>query len=147
MPVPPFQIQGLGEVAIRCRQLSPMVEFYRDVLGLELLPGEYSPNIVFFRIADGVAGHTTVLALFEEPDSLAETSPSTASANSTLHHLALGLTWHEQQKAISWYEQQGIMYEIRHFEWIGWRGVFTPDPEGNIVELVAAVPASTAEVV
>jgi hypothetical protein len=36
-----------------------------------------------------------------------------------------------------WYESSGIPYHIEIFDWVGWRGVFTQDPDGNTVELVA----------
>jgi hypothetical protein len=52
----------------------------------------------------------------------------------------LSLPWSEQQYVLQWYDEQGIEYEVRDFKWIGWRGIFTHDPEGNSVELVAAVP-------
>ena len=38
---------------------------------------------------------------------------------------------------IDWYDQLGQPYRIETFGWIGWRGIFTEDPEGNTVELVA----------
>jgi hypothetical protein len=37
----------------------------------------------------------------------------------------------------SWYEENGIDWRIEKFPWIGWRGVFVRDPEGNTVELVS----------
>ncbi|MGP1357006.1 VOC family protein [Roseicyclus sp.] len=140
-----FRVQGLGEVAIRCADLAAMTAFYEDILGLERLQGNASPDIVFFRIAEGVAGHTTVLALFDRtlgtgPDAPApETAPETG-ARSSLHHIALSLPFAEQEAAIRWYEAKGIPYRVEHFGWIGWRGVFTQDPEGNTVELVAHDP-------
>ncbi|RMF37348.1 MAG: hypothetical protein D6754_09710 [Alphaproteobacteria bacterium] len=37
-----------------------------------------------------------------------------------------------------WYERRGIAFRVQEFPWIGWRGVFTTDPDGNTVEPVAA---------
>ncbi|MEO1688466.1 MAG: VOC family protein [Pseudomonadota bacterium] len=140
-----FSIGGLGEVAIRCRDLDAMEAFYADVLGLERL-ARREGGIVFFRIADGVAGHTTVLALFDagaaqrrvhpRPDEGARVE---TGGRSSLHHLALSLTAQAQARAVAWYDRIGQPYRIENFDWIGWRGVFTQDPEGNTVELVAAV--------
>jgi catechol 2,3-dioxygenase-like lactoylglutathione lyase family enzyme len=62
-----FKVRALGEIAIRCDDLGPMVAFYEDIIGLDRLPGNASPDIVFFRIAEGFGGHTTVLALFDKP--------------------------------------------------------------------------------
>jgi len=41
---------------------------------------------------------------------------------------------------IAWYQAQGLPYRVETFDWIGWRGIFTQDPEGNTVELVAKDP-------
>ncbi|GMG81163.1 hypothetical protein LNKW23_03750 [Paralimibaculum aggregatum] len=131
-----FRVRALGEIAIRCRDLAAMERFYGEVIGLELLsrrPG----GITFFRIAEGHAGHTAVLALF----AAAADGPAPATGGgSSLHHIALSLGWQEQEAAIAWYARIGQPCRIEHFDWIGWRGVFTEDPEGNTVELVAARP-------
>jgi catechol-2,3-dioxygenase len=132
---PPFTIGGLGEVAIRCHDMAAMTAFYRDVIGLTPYATRNTGKIQFFRVGQGgVAGHTTVLALF------ADDLPATGQGSS-LHHLALSLPYAEQEAAIAWYDQIGQAYRIEHFDWTGWRGVFTSDPEGNTVELVAATGA------
>ena len=143
----PFRVRGLGEVAIRCADLDAMVGFYRDVIGLEVLSdGRDETGVVFFKIAEGVAGHTCVLALFHYTAGRANlhptaTEPPETGAGSSLHHIALSLTRAEQEKAIAHYETIGQTHTLQMFGWIGWRGVFTTDPEGNTVELVAHDPA------
>lgn len=140
-----FRVGGLGEVAIRCRDLDAMEAFYADVIGLERL-ADRPGGIVFFRIAEGVAGHTTVLALFDAGAAQRPVHPRpqegeavATGGRSSLHHVALSLTEEAQRAAISWYERIGQPHRVEEFEWIGWRGVFTNDPEGNTVEFVAAV--------
>ncbi|MEM8698561.1 MAG: VOC family protein [Pseudomonadota bacterium] len=139
-----FQVRALGEIAIRCADMDAMERFYGDVIGLEKL-AERDQGITFFRIAQGHAGHTSVLALFGpgagRPDLhfVSDAAPATG-AGSSLHHLALSLGWDEQAAAKDWYDRLGQPYRVEHFDWIGWRGVFTEDPEGNTVELVAAKP-------
>jgi hypothetical protein len=54
-----------------------------------------------------------------------------------LHHIALSLPFEEQDAVLRWYDEIGQPYRIEEFGWIGWRGIFTEDPEGNTVELVA----------
>lgn len=130
-----FRVRGLGEVAIRCADPAAMERFYTKVIGLDLLarrPG----GITFLRIAEGHAGHTTVLALF------ASDTPPVTGAGSSLHHLALSLGWDEQERAIAWLRGAGHACRVEDFDWIGWRGVFLTDPEGNTVELVAARPGA-----
>jgi catechol-2,3-dioxygenase len=54
-----------------------------------------------------------------------------------LHHIALSLPHAEQAAVMAWYYAKGLTYSVQEFPWIGWRGIFTTDPEGNTVELVA----------
>jgi catechol-2,3-dioxygenase len=142
-----FKVRALGEIAIRCNDLGPMVAFYEDIIGLDRMSGNASSGIVFFRIAEGFAGHTTVLALFDKALSprtdlhpKSHDAPETG-ARSSLHHIALTIPFEEQDAAMRWYISQDIEYRVEHFDWIGWRGVFTQDPEGNTVELVAHHPS------
>lgn len=128
-----FKVRALGEIAIRCRDLAAMETFYREVIGLELLEDGRRDGIVFLKIGAGVAGHTCVLALFE--------GEAVGGPQSSLHHIALSLPVEEQDAVIAWYEARGLDYNVQEFDWIGWRGVFTRDPEGNTVEIVAFDPA------
>jgi len=132
---PPFRPRALGEIAIRCADMQAMARFYEEVIGLERLSGNRSDDIMFFRIAAGFGGHTTVLALFRH-----DTAPATG-AGSSLHHIALSLPYDEQQAVMDWYDKIGQPYRVEIFGWVGWRGIFTEDPEGNTVELVAYDPA------
>ena len=138
-----FKIRALGEIAIRCDDLERMVPFYQDILGLERMEGSAATGIVFFRIAEGFGGHTQILALFDKSMSgrpgLHPTGPEApeTGAKSSLHHIALSLPYVEQDAVMAWYEAKGLPYRVEHFGWVGWRGVFTEDPEGNTVELVA----------
>jgi len=133
----------LGEIAIRCADMAAMVEFYENVIGLERLTGDHNSAITFFRIAEGFAGHTQVLALFHHTAAprpgLHPTGTGTpvTGAGSSLHHIALSLPFEEQEAAMRWYDKLDQPYRVEQFGWIGWRGIFTEDPEGNTVELVA----------
>ena len=137
-----FTVRALGEIAIRCRDLGAMTAFYSDILGLERLSGNVSDGIVFFRIAESYGGHTAVLALFRNDAGNPDLHPRSADVpetgeRSSLHHLALSLPFAEQDAVMAWYDANGIDYRVQQFGWIGWRGIFTTDPEGNTVELVA----------
>lgn len=125
----------MGEVALRCADMAAMVTFYQDVIGLQRLSGGHRAAITFFKIAEGFGGHTTVLALFQQP--AAQGAAPVSGARSALHHIALSLPFDEQDAVMRWYEKIGQPYRVEQFGWIGWRGIFTQDPEGNTVELVA----------
>ncbi|MFV2051391.1 VOC family protein [Aliiroseovarius sp. YM-037] len=135
-----FKPRALGEIAIRCENIDAMVSFYRDVIGLSPLPGGHRRDIVFLKVADGYAGHTCVLALFRADGD----KPATGAASS-LHHIALTVSYQEQDAVIAWYESLKQPYRIEEFDWIGWRGIFTQDPDGNTVELVAYDPSSRGD--
>ncbi len=141
-----FQPRGLGEIAIRCADMGAMVQFYESVIGLQRLQGDHNSAITFFKIAEGFGGHTQVLALFhhsvgsETGSETPNKAPVTGCA-SALHHIALSVPFAEQEAVIRWYEQIGQPYRVEQFGWIGWRGIFTQDPEGNTVELVAYDPS------
>lgn len=109
--------------------MGAMRAFYGGMLGLPVL-AERHAGLIFYDLGAGVAGHRQVLALFS--GDRAVTGPTCA-----LHHIALGVTPDDQDRAIAWYESRKQPYRIEEFGWIGWRGVFTTDPEGNTVELVA----------
>ncbi|UXX81576.1 VOC family protein [Roseovarius pelagicus] len=144
-----FTIRALGEIALRCIDLESMVTFYRDVIGLEPLNDANNGCIVFLRIAEGFGGHTAVLALFRNDTEGAgqtragEVAPATGPGSS-LHDIAFSLPWEEQDAVIAWYETLGREYHVETFDWEGWRGVFTFDPDGNTVELVAKDPGWAA---
>ncbi|NKB53066.1 MAG: VOC family protein [Rhizobiaceae bacterium] len=143
-----FKVRALGEIAIRCADMESMVAFYRDIIGLEVLSGGHRETITFFKIAEGFGGHTSVLALFHHDAgmlALHEQSPLPPETGnrSSLHHIALSLLFEEQQNVMEYYASKGIDFHVEEFAWIGWRGIFTKDPEGNTVELVAYDPSST----
>lgn len=148
---PPFRPRALGEIAIRCADTVAMAEFYENVIGLKRLSDRSDSAIIFFEIAPGFGGHTSVLALFRtDADVRAGLHPNTVEApetgaRSSLHHLALSLPFSEQDAVIRWYEEIGQPYRVEVFDWIGWRGIFTQDPEGNTVELVAYEASLLAE--
>ena len=140
-----FTVRALGEIAIRCIDLDAMVAFYRGVIGLEPLNDPDNGRIAFLRIAEGFGGHTAVLALFRHDiegagQTQAGDSPPATGPGSSLHHIALSLPWEEQEAVIAWYQKLDLKYHVEPFDWVGWRGVFTFDPDGNTVELVAKDP-------
>lgn len=141
--MPKFSVKSIGEIAIRCADLDEMRAFYRDVIGLTIFSD--GPEIVFFNIGPaqaGVGGHTTVLALFAH-DAAGRSvhphdqGPPIGGARSSLHHLALTIQASDHEVVCDHYDQLGLDYKVEHFGWVGWRGIFTNDPEGNTVELVA----------
>jgi len=137
-----FTPRALGEIAIRCTDKPAMVAFYRDVIGLKIVPDGHRDGITFLAIGEvgsGFGGHTPVLALFsyDMAGQIPDAPRPETGTRSSLHHIALSLPYAEQQAVMDWYDTLGQPYTVQHFGWVGWRGVFTQDPDGNTVELVA----------
>jgi len=146
MSAPPFNVRDLGEVAIRCRDLAAMTAFYSDIVGLDVIEGDYADNIVFLRIAEGFAGHTQVVALFTTDDEEMEEEELEVGGNSSLHHLALTVKAEDLAPALAWYRTHGLEPWTAEHRWVGWDSVYVKDPEGNTVELVASVRQRSASV-
>ena len=125
-------INGLGEIALRVRDLDKMQRFYEDIVGLQLI--RRFEKSAFFHIADGHAGHTQILALFDRSDQPAYSTPD--AEHSTIDHIAftIGLEDHESEK----HRLQSLGLQVRTAEhtWVHWRSLYVTDPEGNNVELV-----------
>lgn len=130
-------IKGLGETVLRVRDLKAMKVFYGEVIGLELIK-EFK-QVAFFKIADGIGGHTQVIGLFEQElprafvdDNIASIEP----ACSSLHHFALEISAEDYLSEKLRLEQAGCEVLTAEHKWCQWRSLYVKDPEQNVVELV-----------
>ena len=139
-----FAVRALFAVVLLFLPLAAMQAFYEDVLGLTVLRRFDAEGMVFFRIDEGFAGHTTILALFPRdwPSNAADHAWSGhAPEATTLHHFALTIPLAEYDAAVESLRSQGLNIALRTYPWIGWRSLYVRDPEGNVVELVCFDPA------
>lgn len=144
MPEPSFTVRALGEVVLRVRDPAAMRAFYEEDIGLPVLRHFPEERMTFFRIADGFAGHTTILALFPEdwPSNGADHAwRGRVSESTTLHHFALSIPLAEYPAALDALRARGHRVATRTYPWIGWRSLYVRDPEDNVVELVCFDPA------
>jgi catechol 2,3-dioxygenase-like lactoylglutathione lyase family enzyme len=125
-------ICGLGEIALRVENLDAMQKFYADVIGLPLM--SRFQNSAFFKIADGDAGHTQVLALFDRAESPGYRG--TDAATSTIDHIAFEIILADFEREKKRLEGVGLRVETTEHAWVHWRSLYVNDPEGNQVELV-----------
>ena len=132
MPSKQRTIKGLAEIALRVNDLDEMQKFYQQVIGLELL--ERFDKTVFFRIAEGVEGHTQVLALFDRSGT--EGYSGIDSKKSTIDHIAFGIL--KSDYLLEKNRIEALGYEVRttYHKWVKWRSLYVTDPEGNNVEMV-----------
>jgi catechol 2,3-dioxygenase-like lactoylglutathione lyase family enzyme len=129
-------IKALGEVSIRVQDLDAMQKFYEEVLGLEVLRRDAS--FVFFKVAEGYAGHPQVFALFDAAERwmLETKSEQLSSEHSTLHHVAFNISLENFEPEIKRLEGLGIKVYATEHEWLHIRSLYFADPEGNLIELV-----------
>jgi catechol 2,3-dioxygenase-like lactoylglutathione lyase family enzyme len=130
------RVKGLGEVSIRVKNLDVMHKFYEEVIGLEVLGRGESE--AFFKIAEGYAGHTQNLALFDASNRmfLENKSLKLNSDQSTLHHIALNISLEDFEAEKSRLEGLGLKVVATVHEWIHVHSLYFSDPEGNLLEFV-----------
>ena len=131
-------VKGLGEVALRVRNLDTMQEFYEKIIGLKLL-GRYENVIVFFQIAPGYGGHTQSLALFDQSaggDHALRSYTGLDPEKSALHHLAFTIALSDYEPLKGHLQSLGLQVETSEHAWVHYRSIFIADPEGNVVEFV-----------
>jgi catechol 2,3-dioxygenase len=126
-------IRGLGEIALRVRDLDTMRKFYEDVIGLPLL--RRFPNSAFFKIAEGHDGHTQVLALFDRSGDSDYRAPNAPS--STIDHIAFEISLPNYAAELARLRSLGLAVETAEHAWVHWRSLYVTDPEGNSIELVS----------
>jgi catechol 2,3-dioxygenase-like lactoylglutathione lyase family enzyme len=130
-------IRGLGEVALRVRDLDRMQDFYQNVIGLELL--RRFDRATFFRLAEGFGGHTQVLALFDRA-----ADPGYAGLNpatTTVDHLAFEIELADFERERRRLTELGLTVTTAEHSWVRWRSLYIDDPDGNMVELVCYDPS------
>src|SRR5438093_3293799 len=129
--MPSRRIKALGEIALRVNDLDAMQAFYQNVIGLELM--KRFPDSAFLKIADGYAGHTQILALFDRHTAL-------DTQLSTLDHLAFAIAREDFDAERARLESLGCKLQFATHGWVHWRSLYVRDPEGNNVELVCFDP-------
>ena len=125
------RIKGRGEVSIRVKNLDAMHKFYEEVIGRD-------ESVVFFKIAQGYAGHTQNLALFDASNRmfLENKSLKLNSDQSTLHHIVLNISLEDFESEKRRLEGLGLKVNAAEHEWLHVRSMYFSDPGGNLLELV-----------
>lgn len=129
-------VRALGEVALRVNDLERSQAFYADVIGLPLL--RRFERSAFFRIAEGYAGHTAILALFDR-------GVKVEQERSTLDHIAFTIERSDYEAEKERLESLGLSVRTAAHEWVQWRSLYVTDPDGNEVELVCYDPAASRD--
>lgn len=124
-------IKGLGEIALQVNDLDVMQAFYEQTVGLSLL--RRFEESAFFAIAEGVGGHTQVLALF---DRTAGRAVPLGYRRPPLDHIAFAIELDDYDAELQRLRSLGAEVSTTTHAWTQWRSIYVTDPEGNIVEWV-----------
>jgi catechol 2,3-dioxygenase-like lactoylglutathione lyase family enzyme len=127
----------LGEIALRVDDLDEMQRFYQDVIGLELM--QRFPTSAFFKVADGFAGHTQTVALFDRSGHAGYQGLS--ATQSTVDHIAFAIAIDDFEAEKQRLEAAGLQVSVTQHAWVHWRSLYVHDPEGNEVEFVCHDPS------
>lgn len=126
------KIKGLGEIALRVDDLDTMQHFYEQIIGLPLM--RRFEKSAFFKIADGIEGHTQILALFDRAHTPAYTGLD--ATKTTVDHIAFAISLADFEPERRRLEAAGLNVATSEHAWVKWRSLYVPDPEGNLVEFV-----------
>jgi hypothetical protein len=93
-------------------------------------------NCAFFKIADGYADHTQVLALFDRSGDLDYRGPD--AVTSTIDHIACEIAVDDFAAEKRRLEALGLQVETAERGWVHWRSLYVTNPEGNQAEFVCS---------
>jgi len=129
-------IVGISEIVLWTADKEKALQFYRDLLGLEVISPPTLPN-VFLKVGDGNAGIPQMVVLVPKNEEV-KTKPS----GYQLHHMAFELpeeAFDTQHKALiaEGYVPRGGIHPV-----LSSRTMYIDDPDGNEVEFICRAPAS-----
>jgi catechol-2,3-dioxygenase len=129
-------VVGISEIVLWTADKERSLQFYRDLLGLEVISPPALPN-VFLKLAEGHAGIPQMIVLVPKSDTV-KAQPS----GYQLHHLALEVPaeqFEAQHAALlaAGYTPRGGKHPV-----LASRTMYVDDPDGNEVEFICRTPAS-----
>jgi catechol-2,3-dioxygenase len=128
-------VVGISEIVLWTADKERSLQFYRDLLGLEVISPPALPN-VFLKLAEGHAGIPQMIVLVPKSDTV-KAQPS----GYQLHHLALEVpaeqfdAQHAALVAVG-YTPRGGKHPV-----LASRTMYVDDPDGNEVEFICASAA------
>jgi catechol 2,3-dioxygenase-like lactoylglutathione lyase family enzyme len=126
-----MQIQGISEIVLHVRNRDRSLNFYRDLLGLDVIsPAEFA-GPVFLKAGEGNAGIPQMVVLVTLPDDAGDFQDP-----SHLHHLALEVEPADFDVFHQRCSDAGLEVRSGQHPVIPSRTMYIDDPDGNEVELI-----------
>jgi len=129
------RVAGLAEIVLWVHDMEAALNFYRDLLGLEVISPPALPN-KFLRAADPGGGVPEMVVLVPHPDLLHEFPRE--KAKRVLHHMAFRVEAGDYDALMQRFEAAGL--EVRsgvHPVLKGVRTFYVDDPDNNEVEIIS----------
>ncbi len=123
-----MKLKRIDNIDVLCRDLEPMVAFYRDVLGLEFcLPYERSEGWAGFS-----AGNLDIM-IIESSNGTHPGPRSAANEDAPAGFDSFAFEVDDLDEAISYFDGLGVSWaaDVVSSDWYSYRGMH--DPEGNLV--------------
>jgi len=129
------KVVGISEIVLWTKDKQQSLQFYRDLLGLEVISPPTLPN-VFLKAGEGNAGIPQMIVLVPKTDAV-KAQPS----GYQLHHMAFELpeeVFDEQRAALvaAGYQPRAGKHPV-----LASRTMYVDDPDGNEVEFICRAPA------
>jgi len=127
-------IVGIAEIVLWTADQQRALQFYRDLLGLEVISPPQLPN-VFLKVGEGHAGIPQMIVLVPKSAEIMARPPGYQ-----LHHLAVELPEQDfdaQHEALihAGYAPRGGKHPV-----LASRTMYVDDPDGNEVEFICRAP-------
>src|SRR5256885_16179242 len=129
------RVVGISEIVLWSADQERSLQFYRDLLGLEVISPPNLP-VVFLKVGEGNAGIPQMIVLVPKTEEV-KAKPS----GYQLHHMALELpeeAFNAQYAAFvaAGFEPRGGKHPV-----LASRTMYVDDPDGNEVEFICRAPA------
>jgi catechol 2,3-dioxygenase-like lactoylglutathione lyase family enzyme len=121
-------------VVLFCQDLERSLEFYRDVLGLEVISPSGLPA-VFLRVGEAHPGVPHQIVLVPRP--AGATPPSQTRASRDLHHIGLEVAREDLERERQRLADLGFPIRGGQHPFLPVEAFYLDDPDGNEIEIVA----------
>lgn len=128
-----LELKRIGHLLLRVSDLQASIEFYRDLLGFELVEdsNDVHQRMVFLSL--GESGHNLDLVEVEKE----QLSPATQS---TLGHLAFQVDTYEALEQAYFHLVDSDVKIQGAIDHISQKSIYFLDPDGNTIEIYHEVP-------